>query len=155
MRARILIVALMLGAISCHETAYAQLSPQGILGGITRPLRHMFGHFRHVPRYYHHRAESRGGAAASPVEPSAITGSRLGSAGASAWPTAYEDVLGFAFWPDDYTARLRGRGFDVIADTITGRFEMPRVSARTATMGTGATDAPSTNGCGGEPVSDS
>ena len=155
MRGRIFIVALMLGTISPYEVAYAQLSPQGVLGGITRPFRQMLGHFGNVPRYYRHRAEARGAAAASPIEPSAITASRLGSAGTSAWPTAYEDVIGFTFWPDDYASRLRGRGFDVIADTITGRFDMPRVSARTATTGTTATDAPSTNGCGGEPLSNS
>jgi hypothetical protein len=155
MRGRIFIIALMLGAISPYEAAYAQLSPQGVLGGITRPFRQMFGHFRHAPRYYRHRAESRGAAAASFSQPSAVTGSRLGSAGAPAWPTAYEDVLGFALWPDDYAFRLRGRGFDVIADTITGRIEMPRVSARIATTGTAATDAPSANGCGGEPLSSS
>jgi LTXXQ motif family protein len=154
MRGRIFIVVLMLGAISPYDGAYAQLSPQGVLGGITRPFRQMFGHFGHFPRYYRHRAEARG-AAASPTDPSAITGSRLGSAGAPAWPTAYEDVLGFTFWPDDYAFRLRGRGFDVIADTITGRFDMPRVSARTATTGTTATDAPSANGCGSEPLSSS
>jgi len=155
MRGRIFIVALMLGAISPYEGAQAQFSPQGVLGGITRPFRQMFGHFGHFPRYYRHRAESRGAAAAPPSESFAITGSRLGSAGAPAWPTAYEDVLGFAFWPDDYASRLRGRGFDVIADTITGRFEMPRVSARTATTGAAATDAPTTSGCGGEPLSSS
>jgi|SRR5690242_1604935 len=156
MRGRIFIVALMLGALSPYEGAYAQLSPQGILGGITQPFRQMFGHFGHFPRHYRHRAEApRGAAAALPSEPSAVTGSRLGSAGAPAWPTAYEDVLGFAFWPDDYAFRLRGRGFDVIADTITGRFDMPRVSARIATTGTAATDAPSTNDCGGEPLSSS
>src|SRR5690349_2371853 len=110
MRGRIFIVVLMLGAISPYDGAYAQLSPQGVLGGITRPFRQMFGHFGHFPRYYRHRAEARG-AAASPTDPSAITGSRLGSAGAPAWPTAYEDVLGFTFWPDDYAFRLRGRGF--------------------------------------------
>jgi len=155
MRGRIFIVALMLGAISPYEGAHAQLSPQGVLGGITRPFRQVFGHFGHYPRYYRHRAESRGAAAASPSQSSAVTGSRLGSAGAPAWPTAYEDVVGFTLWPDDYALRLRGRGFDVIADTITGRFELPRVSARIATTGSAVTDAPSNNGCGGEPVSDS
>src|SRR5262249_13197657 len=150
MRGRIFIIALMLGAISPYEGAYAQLSPQGVLGGITRPFRQMFGHFGHYPRYYRHRAESRGAGAALPCQPPAVTGSRLGSAGAPAWPTAYEDVLGFALWPDDYALRLRGRGFDVIADTITGRFEVPRVSARIATTGSAATDAPNPSGCGGE-----
>lgn len=155
MRGRVFIIALMLGAIPPYETAYAQLSPQGLLGGITRPFRHMFGHLRHHPhpRYYRHRAESRGAAPTSPSQPTTVTGARLGSAGAPAWPTAYEDVLGFALWPDDYALRLRDRGFDLIADTITGRFEMPRVSARMATTGSAATDAPNSSGCGGEMLS--
>ena len=79
-----------------------------------------------------------GAAGSSPhpfSETSASAGSRLGWVGPPAWPSAYEDMLGFTFWPDDYASRLRGRGFDVIADTITGRFDLPRPSARTATTG--------------------
>ncbi|MBV9261930.1 MAG: Spy/CpxP family protein refolding chaperone [Pseudolabrys sp.] len=39
----------------------------------------------------------------------------------AAWPTAYQDVVGFALWPDDYGPRVRDRGFDVIANTILAR----------------------------------
>ncbi len=49
-------------------------------------------------------------------------------------------MLGFTFWPNDYASRLRGHGFDVIADTITGRFDLPRSLARTATTGSAVKD---------------
>jgi len=141
MRGRTFIFAAILSAaIPPSGVADAQLSPQGILGGITRPFRQALGHFGHSPRIHRHRraSEPRAASPAPPSESSAISGSRLGFAGVPAWPTAYEDVLGFAFWPDDYASRLRGRGFDVIADTIAGRFDLPRTSARTATIGAAA-----------------
>jgi len=141
------IVALGAAIVLLSDTASAQLSPQGIVGGITRPFRHMLGHFRHFPRGHHRRAaiESRASAPASSRAAVAATvgatvaGARLGWVGPPGWPTAYEDVVGFTFWPDDYASRLRGRGFDVIADTITGRFNMPR-PPRTATTGGAVTN---------------
>jgi hypothetical protein len=150
MRGRTILLATVLAAaISLPDASYAQLSPQGIIGGITRPFRHMLGHFRHFPRGHHRRAaiESRASAPApsrssgsSPSNAtSAVAVARLGWVGPPSWPTAYEDLVGFTFWPDDYASRLRGRGFDVIADTITGRFDVPR-PARTATRGAAVTN---------------
>lgn len=151
MRARTAIVAgLLVAAVPLLDSpAQAQLSPQGIIGGVTRPLRQMLGHFGHFPRSYRHRS-SGGARAAAPVAapaaaladrdaPGAVK-SRLGRAGPAAWVTAYEEVLGFAFWPDDYGAQFRSRGFDVIADTITGRFDRMRGSTRVATTGTARND---------------
>lgn len=137
MRGRtILLIATLGAAIAPAETAQAQLSPQGVLGGITQPFRQMLGNFRHFPRGRHHRAATEARAAVSgPNETSATAGSRLGQVGPPAWPNAYEDVIGFTFWPDEYALRLRGRGFDLISDTLTGRFELPRSLARTATTG--------------------
>ncbi|MGA7390802.1 MAG: Spy/CpxP family protein refolding chaperone [Pseudolabrys sp.] len=134
----ILLIMTLSATILLPDAGRAQLSPQGVIGGITRPFRQMLGHFGHFPRARYHRAvaaESRVAAPISSSETSASAGSRLGWAGPPAWPGAYEDILGFTFWPDDYASRLRGRGFDVIADTITGRFDLPRPSARTATTG--------------------
>jgi hypothetical protein len=150
MRGRTILLATVLAAaIPLPDTGYAQLSPQGVIGGITRPFRQMLGHFRHFPRGHHRRAaiESRASApipsrASGPAPSnaaSAIAGARLGWVGPPAWPTAYEDLVGFTFWPGDYTPRLRGRGFDVIADTTTGRFDVPR-PARTATTGAAVTN---------------
>jgi hypothetical protein len=153
MRGRTIILVAMLGAaIWPNDVAHAQLSPQGILGGITRPLRQVIGHFGHFPRFHRHRAgitEPRMTTAALSNEGSTVPGSRPGWAGAPAWPSAYEDVLGFTFWPDDYTPRLHAHGFDVIADTVSGRFDLPRASARTATTGAAVPDASrSTDYCG-------
>jgi hypothetical protein len=134
----ILLIATLSATILLPDAGRAQLSPQGVIGGITRPFRQMLGHFGHFPRARHHRAVAAESRAAAPIpsnETSASAGNRLGWVGPPAWPSAYEDMLGFAFWPDDYASGLRGRGFDVIADTITGRFDLPRSSARTATTG--------------------
>ena len=150
MRGRALLVIAILAATAVPDATHAQLSPQGVIGGITRPFRHALGHLGHFPRARHHHRSGASRAAASraaaaraaageqraaqttPREASSLSGSRLGWVGPPAWPNAYEDVLGFTFWPDDYAPRLRGHGFDVIADTITGRFDLPR-SARVAT----------------------
>ena len=142
MRARTVIVAgLLAAAVPLDSPVQAQLSPQGIIGGVTRPLRHMFGHFGHFPRSHRHRSSS-GARAAAPAAATApaperdtqgAVKSRLGRAGPAAWVTAYEETLGFAFWPDDYP-QFRSRGFDVIADTITGRLDRMR-APRVATTG--------------------
>src|SRR6478672_7782651 len=143
MHARAIIVAgLLIAAIPLDNPAQGQLSPQGILGGVTRPLRQMLGHFGHFPRSYRHRSSS-GARATAPVPDRDAQGavkSRLGRAGPAAWVTAYEEVLGFAFWPDDYGAQFRSRGFDVIADTITGRLDRMRESTRVATTGAARSD---------------
>jgi hypothetical protein len=149
MRGRITLVlaALTAAAVTCTiDVTYAQLSPQGVLGGITRPFRHVFGRLGHYPRARHHRSAARAGSARAaaadsraaqggPRETANASGYRLGRVGPPAWPNAYEDVLGFTFWPDDYAPRLRAHGFDVIADTIAGRFDLRRSWARTATTG--------------------
>jgi hypothetical protein len=45
---------------------------------------------------------------------------RLGMVGPAAWPTAFEDVIGYALWPKDYGARLRAHGIgDVLATAFT------------------------------------
>ena len=132
MRAPIVILAVMLsGAVALPDAASAQLSPQGLLNGITRPFRQMLGHFGHSPRNHRQQAAVTAGSNGA----SAGSDLRLGRAGPPAWPSAYEDVLGYTFWPDDYAQRLRGHGFNVIADTITGRYENPRAPARIATTG--------------------
>jgi LTXXQ motif family protein len=141
MRARAVIVAgLLIAAVPLDNPAQAQLSPQGIIGGVTRPLRQMLGHFGHYPRSYRHRP-SGGARAAAPVpDRGTPLKSRLGRAGPAAWVTAYEEVLGFTFWPDDYGAQFRSRGFEVIADTITGRLDRMRAPTRVATTGAAKSD---------------
>src|SRR5262245_50337902 len=140
MRARTVIVAgLLAAAVPLDSPAQPQLAPQGIIGGVTRPLRSMLGQFGHSPRSHRHRS-SGGARAAAPAaataperDPQGTVKSRLGRAGPAVWVTAYEETLGFALWPDDY-AQFRSRGFDVIADTISGRFDRMR-APRVATTG--------------------
>lgn len=156
MRGRTFVLAAVLGtAISSSTVAFAQLSPQGILNGITRPFRHALGHFGHYhyPRFHrHHTAsvEPRGAITNAPAEPSVIAGSRFGVSGPPAWPTALEDMAGFTLWPDGYVSRLRGHAFAVIADTISGRSDLSDGATRTATTGAAATDGSgSIDRCGG------
>ncbi len=131
MRTPIVIFAVVLsGAAALPDAASAQLSPQGLLNGVTRPFRQMLGNFGHYPRHRHRTTDTTGSNAGA-----ANSDLRLGLAGPPAWPSAYEDVLGYTFWPDDYARRLRGHGFDVIADTITGRVDIPRAPARVASTG--------------------
>src|SRR5262245_17789509 len=162
-RTTLVLAALTAAAVTCiGDVTYAQLSPQGVIGGITRPFRHVFGRLGHHPRARHHRAGARAASArpaaaepraaqGSPREAPSASGYRLGRVGPPAWPNAYEDVVGFTFWPDDYAPRLRAHGFDVIADTIAGRFDLRRSWARTATTGAAArndADTENSAGCG-------
>jgi hypothetical protein len=158
MRGRTIIIGgVLAAAVLLPEMGRAQLSPHGILSGITRPFRHALGAVGHYPRArYHRRAAARAVAAeprvAAAREIPRIAGSRLGWVGPPAWPTAYEDMLGFTFWPNEYAPRLRGHGFDVIADTITGRFDLPRSLARTATTGSAVKDDSNNDGSMGQCV---
>ena len=141
----LIFVAIFSSTLVLPEVAQAQFSPGGIINGITRPFRQALRHFGHYPLHRHHRAPAaaqripRATPPAKAALPSNI--SRLGWVGPAAWPTAYEDVLGFTFAPNDYAIQLRERGFDVIANTITGRFDVSRVPTRAATTGTAVRDA--------------
>jgi hypothetical protein len=42
---------------------------------------------------------------------------RLGTVGPLAWPTAYEDVIGYTLWPKDYGERLRVHGIGDLLST--------------------------------------
>lgn len=156
----VIVTGLLLSAVPLDSPAQAQLSPQGIIGGVTRPLRQMLGHFGHFPRGHRHRPSSATRAAASPPDreaPAVPAKSRLGRAGPAAWPAAYEETVGFAFWPDDYGAKLRSRGFDVIADTIAGRFDRLPAPTRVATTGSAKDDSglgASADQCGETPATD-
>jgi LTXXQ motif family protein len=68
--------------------------------------------------------------------------SHLGMAGPLTWPTAYEDVIGYTLWPQQYGERLRSHG---IADVLGTVFVSPAaLAAKTdannaqAKAGTGA-----------------
>jgi hypothetical protein len=66
-------------------------------------------------------------------QPPAERGGKLGIVGPSSWPGAYEDVIGFTFWPQDYGARLRSHGIgDVLTATLAPTLLAPTVKAAAA-----------------------
>jgi len=135
MRGRIiLLVALLVMAAVEPEAANAQFSLRGVLGAVLHG-----GQFRRVP---HHDAAQMNRRAARPI---ARGPSQLGLVGPLAWPSAFEDVLGYIFWPGEYGGNFRAHGFDVIYNTVIGRFalEMP---AQTATNGAAVADTSSATG---------
>jgi len=75
--------------------------------------------------------------------------SQLGLVGPLAWPSAYEDVLGFALWPRAYVERLRLHGLTDVLTTIfappsmpSAPVEMARASAGEVAAANGADAAP-------------
>jgi hypothetical protein len=46
-----------------------------------------------------------------------MSSARFGTAGPPAWPTAYEDVIGFTLWPKEYGERLRVHGIGDVLST--------------------------------------
>jgi hypothetical protein len=148
----IVLVAILSAATALPNAAQAQFSPRGMLNTMTAPFRMMMGRFGHFPR--HRRREA--GMERAPGEAAAQQpNERLGHVGPPAWPNAYEDVVGYAFWPDEYVQSLHGHGFDVIADTITGRLQTPPRTAQAATTGSAAqSDADNTGACQDTAASD-
>ena len=66
MRWRTTIALGMLGAaVATPDLAQAQFSPQGLIGGITRPFRQMLGHLGHYPRGHRHRTAAADSQAAA------------------------------------------------------------------------------------------
>jgi hypothetical protein len=143
MRGRIIFLAAFLAtATALPGAANAQFSPDGIVGAVAHPLRALLGRLGHYPR--RHRSVAARDTQA-PNQLSAVPLAQLGAVGPTAWPTAFEDILGYTFWPGNYAESIRTRGFDVIADTITGT---PRSAASAKSTTTGAavrSDAPNTD----------
>jgi hypothetical protein len=142
MRGRIVILLLLvlpLAALEPLNPAQAQFSPRGLLGAMTSPLRSMLGRFGHFPYGRRHHPSEQAAASQHGEQPA-----RLGLVGPLAWPSAYEDVLGYTFWPNDYAGQFRGRGFDVIASSIGGQFNLGiarnKNAAQSATTGSSATE---------------
>jgi hypothetical protein len=55
--------------------------------------------------------------AGEPARMPAPSQARLGTVGPPAWPTAYEDVIGYTLWPKEYGERLRVHGIGDILST--------------------------------------
>lgn len=109
----VLVVALLVAAAAIPAPAHAQfpLDPRALLGRLTAPLRHVLPHPTYRGRSVRRsgREAERGGEDEAP---------RLGLVGPPAWPTAYEDLIGYTFWPNEYEGEYRQHGFGDIAVTI-------------------------------------
>jgi hypothetical protein len=55
--------------------------------------------------------------ASEPARMPAPSQARLGTVGPLAWPTAYEDIIGFTLWPKEYGERLRVHGIGDLLST--------------------------------------
>src|SRR5262249_61550197 len=119
-RTTLVLAALTAAAVTCiGDVTYAQLSPQGVIGGITRPFRHVLGRLGHYPRARHHRAGARAASARAaaaesraaqggPRETPGASGYRLGRGGPPARARAYEGRVGLPVFPRGYVRRPRG-----------------------------------------------
>jgi hypothetical protein len=61
--------------------------------------------------------------------------SPLGQVGPLAWPSAYEDVIGFTLWPKSYAQRLRTHGITDVLTTIFAPNAMPGARTEVARAG--------------------
>jgi LTXXQ motif family protein len=140
MRAR-LIFLLVLLALAAGEPCAVQAQPFPF-SIITQPFRAILGYGGHHRRHHrsHHERDQTTAAAPKPSSPA-----QLGLVGPFAWPRAYEDVLGYTLWPNDYAGSFRAHGFDVIADTVEGNFDLDALSdgktASSVTNGTAVADS--------------
>src|SRR5215831_13468043 len=122
-----LLILLLAAAAALPQASQAQFSPRGIIGTFTQPLRSMFGHFGHFPRRHRPHDEQEARQATTPS-------ARFGDVGPSGWASAYEDIVGFTFWPGRYAGQIRAHGFDVVAAAFMSPGRGPDV-ARNATTG--------------------
>ena len=104
--------------------AQAQFSPRGILNMMTRPLRGVLGHFRGRHHHRHRTAHE-----ARRAGPDKIAGTKVGANERQPGPearresdrlNAYDNVLGYAFWPGAYARDLNRYGYGAIAVAIAG-----------------------------------
>jgi hypothetical protein len=145
---KIVLIAFLVAATVLPEAANAQFSPGGILGAVTHPLGALLGRLGHYPRGHRSLAAHDTRAdqdTRAPTQSLTAPPAQLGTVGPTAWPTAFEDILGYTFWPGEYAEQVRARGFDVIAGTLVGTPNRPE-SAKTTTTGAAVgSDAPNTD----------
>ncbi len=142
-RGLIIVLGVMAAALALPVPGRAQFSPQGVIGAVTAPLRHMLGDIAHFPRLHRHGSHHAAAAAPPATEPDE---GALAHLGPPAWPSAYADIIGYVFWPGDYARMLQEQGFDVIALTITGPLAS-RIAARNVAATTGAAAAADASDC--------
>jgi len=141
MRRPIFVIASLIAATALMPAAAdAQFpSPRGIIGTVTAPLRGLLQRLPHPPVRRHRPARN-----ADARQPAAEQDEvRLGRTGPLAWPTAYEDVLGYTFWPGDFAQDYREHGFGDIVATLVGPLDLSGPVVSDAARGnetTGAAD---------------
>src|SRR5580704_10954501 len=97
---KIVLIAFLVAATALPEGANAQFSPGGIIGAATHPLRALLGRLGHYyPRGHRSFAAQD---TQAPIQSPAAPPTQLGDVGPTAWPTAFEDILGYTFWPGEY-----------------------------------------------------
>jgi hypothetical protein len=117
---------LVVAAMILPGPAKAQFpfSPGGVLGAVTAPLRGMLERLPHSSIHRHRPSRGAEANRAAPPEQDQEQ-AKLGWVGPLAWPTAYEDVVGYTLWPNDYGDDFRQHGFGDIVATIVGPLRAP------------------------------
>src|SRR6185312_3014384 len=155
-------------AAAAPERADARGIIPGIFGMMTRPFHALFGGHRHA-----RRSHSRGAVAATAGAGAAVAAAKAKATETAArakgtetvdrdianpaviWPSAYQDVLGYAFWPQDYGPRLQAHGYtDILAAVFepAGRIGSIRPKA-SETPGSGSSDNDTASACGDDQTS--
>jgi LTXXQ motif family protein len=90
--------------------------------------------------------------AAAPARP-AHQPPQLGVIGPPAWPTAFEDIVGYALWPKDYGERLRAHGIgDVLATAFTPSSDLLARSRSSKSTKADEVNAGAATVCGNPPA---
>jgi len=147
-RPTILVIGLVAAIVPVAADAQFALSPRGIFGAVTAPLRGMIERLPH-PSIHRHRP-GRQAAAPNRQDTAEEQPSQLGRTGPLAWPTAYEDALGYTFWPNDFARDYRGHGFGDIVATLVGPLDLPAPVVGAATRRgetTGSADDTAATAC--------
>jgi hypothetical protein len=138
-RHMLLTVGFVAAATILPGAAEAQFpfSPHGFLGAVTAPLRGMLERMPR-PSIHRHRPARQADAnrARPPEQEQEQDQANLGWVGPLAWPTAYEDVVGYTVWPNDYGDDFRQHGFGDIVATIIGPLKAPAPTVVGATRET-------------------
>jgi hypothetical protein len=124
-----LLVVLLAAAAALPQASQAQFSPRDIIGAFTHPLRSMLGRFGHFP----HRRHSREASTEQETHEANSPATRFGDVGPSTWASAYEDIVGFTFWPGRYAGQIRAHGFDVVAAALMSAGRGPELARNTTT----------------------
>jgi LTXXQ motif family protein len=112
----VVILAVLAPATRPAQAQFA-LSPRGILGAMTRPLRGLLGRLHHRGVHHARRSEAHDASAAPEHDQARRTGPSAARYDAG---NPYEALLGYTFWPVRYDNDFNRYGFGAIAVAIAG-----------------------------------